>query len=323
MDVDLELYLGVQQTSILLMTEETMKFIDILEAKSIYQEGKNITKYLREKLDSTGNTSDIIEIAYELQTGSYIDDFNSKPQSYEMYTKDLSEILNSYLISGDSLLDIGAGEFTTLSLVLNKIDVPLSNVLALDVSWSRLQKGSEFHAKYSKTPVLVEPIVADFKEIPLHSNCVDIVCSSHALEPNGNDLSKILAELFRVTKKKLILFEPSYELNSKQGRERMDKLGYVKDIEGEAAKLGGRVLDIIPITNRITPLNPTACYVIEPPSLKLEHLEFTAFCVPGTDFRLKIDGQFLFSKDTGLAFPILEEIPILKTKSAVLATLKC
>ena len=41
-----------------------------------------------------------------------------------------------------------------------------------------------------------------------------------------------------MAKRKLILFEPSYELNSKDGQKRMDSLGYVKNIEGEVDKLG-------------------------------------------------------------------------------------
>ena len=49
-------------------------------------------------------------------------------------------------------------------------------------------------------------------------------------------LEALLRELFRVTKKKLVLFEPSYELNSEEGKVRMDRLGYIKDIEGHGVK---------------------------------------------------------------------------------------
>ena len=44
-----------------------MKFIDVLEAKSIYKKGENVTQYLRTKFGSEDNTSQIIEIAYDLQ----------------------------------------------------------------------------------------------------------------------------------------------------------------------------------------------------------------------------------------------------------------
>ena len=108
-----------------------------------------------------------------------------------------------------------------------------------------------------------------------------------------------------------------------EGKIRMDKLGYIKNIEGNVADLGGTVLDVIPINNITNPLNPTVCYVIEPPKKDVKHLKAVKFCVPGTNYRLEVDGQFLLSKNTGLVFPILDEIAILKLSSAILATSKC
>ena len=49
-----------------------MKYLDLQEVKNIYNKGKNITQYLRKKLNQKNNTSEIIEIAYDLQAGSYI-----------------------------------------------------------------------------------------------------------------------------------------------------------------------------------------------------------------------------------------------------------
>ena len=300
-----------------------MKFIDVLEAKSVYEKGDNVTQYLREKFGSEDNTSEIIEIAYDLQAGSYSDFDNSNRDKAESYAAELSGILSEHLESGDSLLDVGAGEITILTLVLNNVDIDLSDVLALDISWSRLSHGVKFHHENRKTKLPLKPFVGDIKEIPLHEKCVDVVTSSHALEPNGKNLETLLCELFRVTKKKLVLFEPSYELNSEEGKVRMDRMGYIKEIESKVDNLGGRVLDVIPIHNIKNTLNPTACYIIEPPSQGIKHLEAVKFCVPGTSFKLEVDGQFLFSKDTGLVFPILDEIAVLKTASAILATSKC
>jgi SAM-dependent methyltransferase len=300
-----------------------MKFIDVLEAKSIYLKGENVTQYLRTKFGSEDNTSEIIEIAYDLQAGSYIDFVKSNRDKVERIATELSEILTEHLENGDSLLDVGTGEVTTLTLVLNELNIELSDILALDISWSRLSVGMDFHRENRKIKLPLKPFVADIKEIPLHDKCVDVVTSSHALEPNGKNLETLLRELFRVTKKKLVLFEPSYELNSEEGKARMDRLGYIKDIEGMVSKLGGKVLDVIPIQNIGNPLNPTACYIIEPPIQSVKHLDLVAFCVPGTNFKLEADGQYLFSKDTGLVFPILDEIAVLKTSSAILATSKC
>lgn len=300
-----------------------MNYLNLIEAKEIYKQGKNVTDYLRNKFEKDRNTSEIIEIAYDLQAGSYIEFVNAQRQKTELYTNELGGILNKHIKSCNSLLDVGTGELTTLSLILNCTDIEMPNVLAFDISWSRLKKGIQFHETTNeKRNINIETFVADIKEIPLHEKCVDVVTSSHALEPNGKNLRLLLKELFRITKRKVVLFEPSYELNSKEGKERMDNLGYIKDVQGEAENLGGKVTDIIPIENTINPLNPTACYVIEPPIDDCLTLDNPVFCVPGTNFRLNKTGSFYESKDTGLIFPVLENIPILRRNSAILATAK-
>lgn len=300
-----------------------MKFINVLEAKSVYQNGENVTNYLRNKLGSEDNTSEIIEIAYDLQSGSYIEHVKSNLDKADSYASELSTILNDNLEHGDSMLDVGTGEITTLTLVLNKLKTELSEIVALDISWSRLSVGMKFHREHRKHKYLLKVFVADIKALPLHEKCVDVVTSSHALEPNGKSLKNLLRELFRVAKKKLVLFEPSYELNSEEGKARMDKLGYIKNVEGTVNELGGKILDVVPIKHTSNPLNPTACYIIEPPAHSAKHLENVTFCVPGTNFILKSDEQYLLSKDTGLVFPVLDDIAVLKKSSAILATAKC
>ena len=292
------------------------------EAKLVYQSGGNVTQYLRQKLGSESNTPAIIEIAYELQAGSYVDAVISNRDKFESYTADLSSILSKHLETGDSLLDVGTGEITNLTLTLNKLDIDLSDILAFDLSWSRLSVGMKFHLENRKNKFPLKLFAADMEKIPLHDKCVDVVTSAHALEPNGNNLEILLGELFRVSKKKLVLFEPSYELNSEEGKSRMDNLGYIKDIPGKVSNLGGNLVDVIPINSRIYPVNPTTCYVIEPPKQDIKHLETVNFCVPGTNFKLESRRHFLLSKDTGLVFPVLDDIPILKIASAILATSK-
>jgi hypothetical protein len=55
----------------------------------------------------------------------------------------------------------------------------------------------------------------------------------------------------------------------------------------------------------------------------VKHLEEVTFCVPGTNFKLESNGQYFLSKDTGLIFPIIDKIAVLKAASAILATSKC
>ena len=165
----------------------------------------------------------------------------------------------------------------------------------------------------------------DFKEIPLKDKSIDITTSSHALEPNGNIINDIITELFRVTKRKLILFEPCYEINSEEGKRRMDRLGYIKNLDHVVNKLGGELNEKIVIKNINNPLNPTVGYVITPPVLSsIFSQEYTndreLLSVPGTNFSLKEIDNFYYSYETGLCYPILKSIPILKSSSAILAS---
>lgn len=301
-----------------------MNYLDIVEAKKIFEKGKNVTQFLRERFNVSENTSEIIELAYELQSGSYIKDALANRDEKELYAKEIGKIIRKYSSNSDCLLDIGTGELTTLTFMLNNIDIKFSDVFAFDISWSRLKKGKEFFSKYKqKIDLNVKSFVADIKAIPLQTKSIDIVTSSHALEPNAKYLNLLIKELFRITKKKLILFEPSYELNSIEGKKRMDDFGYIRGIESSVNVLGGIVEKIIPIKNSFSLLNPTVCYVIKPPNYNTKTVkDISSFTVPGTDYILQKSDPFLMSHDTGLIFPILENIPILKTHSGIFAAAK-
>ncbi len=300
-----------------------MKCFEVNKARAIYENGGNITEFLRSEWNLTTNSSEIIEIAYDIQAGTYIDHVKSNLIKATEYADELLSHLENHLTPEKNLLDFGTGELTTLSLILSRAKVMPSAVYAFDISWSRLYKGLGFWREQVKqNSVSLFPFVADIKQIPLPSKSIDIIISSHALEPNGESLPSLLIELFRVCKERLVLFEPSYELNSEEGMARMNRLGYIKELESTVKKLGGTVHDVTLIKNTENPLNPTACYVIEPPFDECPHIKTgdLHYTVSGTEYELIEDGDFLLSVDTGLVFPILKDIPVLKENSAILAT---
>jgi len=295
---------------------------EIKKAREVFGKGGNVTEFLRDEAQSEVNTSDIIEIAYDLQAGSYIESVRSNMAFALRYVDEIATLLSPHLTSNASLLDVGTGELTTFSLLISNNMINPRRAYAFDLSWSRLSHGVEFwrDTVNSGSPPLV-PFVADMGDIPLISKSIDVVISSHALEPNGGSLDCLLSELFRICRYKLVLFEPSYELNSIEGKARMDRLGYIKDIEGAVTRLDGKLESITPMRNISNPLNPTTCYVITPPGgLGHNILNNKIFSVPGTDFRLKERNGFYVSEDTGLVFPILDGIPVLKSSAGILAT---
>ena len=310
---------------------------DIACARKAYAEGKNVTEVLRQQRGVSFNTPEIIEAAYDLQAGTYIDFVRKNVGQATFYASELASILDKHIAGDKSLLDVGTGELTTLSLVVQRLAIKPRRVFAFDVSWSRVYKGLE----YAKEEMRAEferltPFVADIGEIPLKDKSVDITTSSHALEPNGDKLEALLSELFRVTREKLVLFEPSYELNSEEGKRRMERLGYIREIEGTVTKLGGKLLERIPIKNVNNPLNPTACYVVSPPPLPQQQQRqphpsqlqkdeksdsaSAIFSVPGTGLLLTERDGFFTSEATGQCYPVLKGIPILRSNTAILAS---
>ena len=100
----------------------------------------------------------------------------------------------------------------------------------------------------------------------------------------------------------------------------MEKLGYIKGIEKEVKKLGGIMENIKLIEDPVNSLNPTTCYIISVNKSSYDLQINQKFTVPGSDLELEMNDNFMISKDTGLSFPILKNIPILKSELAILST---
>ena len=305
------------------MNVKNLNYFDIESAKKVFDKGGNVTEHLRSQLNIKHNTPEIIEAAYDLQAGSYIEYVSKNFAKTDIYTNELASILSPYVMTTDNVLDVGCGELTTISYVLKKLSAVPKKVFAFDVSWSRLSLGVNFSQKVlAESAIKISCFVGDMHHIPLQDKSIAITTSSHALEPNGGSLPSILEELFRVTSRYLILFEPCYEINSKEGKERMDNLGYIKNLPGEVEKLGGTLVEQVAIKSNENPLNPTYCFIIRPPKFDNVNTEFESdiYSIPGTNQQIAKVGNFYFSKKSGVAFPILEGIPILRKNSFILAS---
>ncbi len=50
-----------------------MKFVDLVDLYKRYENGENISKYLKENHSDILNQDEIIHLSYDLQSGSYIE----------------------------------------------------------------------------------------------------------------------------------------------------------------------------------------------------------------------------------------------------------
>ena len=113
-----------------------------------FREGRNVTAALREHLGSDRNTPEAIEVAYDLQAGTYADYAEGHPDFMVAYARQIAIFLEPHLRAGDVLLDAGTGEMTTLTHVLKELSAPLSKIYASDISSKRLAIGSNYAARH-------------------------------------------------------------------------------------------------------------------------------------------------------------------------------
>jgi ubiquinone/menaquinone biosynthesis C-methylase UbiE len=301
------------------MSENRQK-ISFQAARAAFLRGENVSENLRRQLGVDRNTPEIIETAYDLQAGSYIKFAEENSEYIQKFTTELASVLNRYLKAGDSLLDAGTGEMTTLSALANQLPSSIGRLLAFDLSWSRLHHGDRF-ARKSMTAEIhakLDFFAADISAVPLASDSVDVVMTVHALEPNGGREQTLLKELLRVAHRHVILFEPGYEINSPEGKARMENLGYIRDLPGVIDRLGVKLLEKILLKTVANPLNPTVAYVIEVKSngARNENL----FSDPGSDSGLVRLADGWFSPERGVTYPIIGGIPILRENAAILTS---
>jgi ubiquinone/menaquinone biosynthesis C-methylase UbiE len=299
-----------------------MEVMDILLAQKAYENGGNISKLFGE----WKNPEDIIQLSYDLQSGTY-SKFPEESEENFMINMDyctqisdiMSQVIDKYNYTDFSVLEAGTGEMTTLSFVVQKIKP--KTIYAFDISWSRIYDGMIFAKKYMGDNYSnLNPLVADMNAIPFHDKSINITFTSHALEPNGKKLDVLLKELFRITKDKILLFEPCYEINSEEGKQRMDYYGYIKDVDSAILALGGIIEEKIHFKNCSNPLNPTVCWVISPPQCDIIPETDTVYSYPGTNYTLTKEDNFFFTNDLGMCLPIIKSIPVFLTKNAILAS---
>jgi hypothetical protein len=173
-----------------------VKYCDLRPAIAAYREGQNVTAALRKLLGEPNNTSQIIEIAYDLQAGSYIEAVTNHPAQWSAYTSQLSEMLGAHVEAGDRLLEVGTGEMTTLTGVANGCSGSILDHYAMDISWSRIARGREFVARNLRDDVAkrLQYFVGDLFHLPLRDKSMDVVWTSHAIEPNEGREKEALAD---------------------------------------------------------------------------------------------------------------------------------
>ena len=285
-----------------------------------YNRGENITELLRRLEGSDTNNEEIIEIAYDLQAGSYtkaIEDPKIE-QHKDRYAAILADHIGS-LTNVSSILEPGVGEGTTLSFVLKHLESDSIIKHGFDISWSRISCCQQWLDSQGIDNAFLS--VASILNTPYKDNSFDVVYTSHTIEPNGGNETPILSELFRITSRFLILLEPGYELADEPARNRMTRLGYCRGLVEKAEKLDMKVVKHELFPESANPLNPTAITVIEKNPGAPDRVPQLACPRYRSDLSHYDNiGDSYYSSESMRVYPVIQNIPCLRIEDGIIAS---
>lgn len=211
---------------------------------------------------------------------------------------------------------MGCGEATTLADLVKHLNQTPKHVLGFDISWSRCAEGVGW---LSENEVSARLFVADLFNIPLEDASVDVVYTSHSLEPNAGREEEAIRELMRVVRRAVVLVEPIYELANSEAQARMRTHGYVRGLKESAERLGANVTDYRLLEYTPNTLNPSGLVLIEKKSSKAVGDVPTWRC-PLTHTPVNDLGDVFAAAQPGLVYPVLRGIPLLRVEHGVVAS---
>lgn len=299
----------------------------VLGMRSAYRSNQNMiewskTDFLSPEEASRASVRElIIRLAYDMQAGSYVRAAAEQAERYERWFQQMVESIEPWVPEGSfSLLEVGVGEATTLNGVLSKLKRKPHQSLGIDISFARLEVAADFLRRNAQSALLA---VASLFRMPFSDSSIDVVYTSHSLEPNGGREHEAIAELLRVSRRYVVMVEPDFESAPAAARARMAHHGYVTGLEAAAKSAGAQVVFRENMEFSLNPMNPSGLWVLEKDGgeqrREADHAApELAFVCPATGRPLSSSGDGLLVTEDGVSYPVPMNVPLLTLENMFL-----
>lgn len=288
--------------------DKKVKFYQI--ATKVYEQGENIVQAL---LKAGASKSDSIEIAYELQAGSYTSIFHGS-DFFATRNKAIHAIIERYCNSPE-VLNVGVfgvGEAVNW-IGFNGI---IDDFYGVELSYSRLKYADSnlSNIKGIKSRTLIK---GDASEAIFDKNSFDLTITLHSIEPNGDEQgAKMLHNVVNSSSKYVLLFEPDYLTAPDPMKARMKANDYTCNISEELEKITTiRIVDKFNLDIQASTNNLTTCWMIE--KINKREAEKEKMICPFSHDKLTDRTDMKYSKASGLAYPIINNFIFLNKSDAI------
>ena len=279
-------------------------------AKEAYAKNENIIQ----KLTSLGvNKSACIEIAYEIQAGSYTSAFK-ETEFGSKRNKVLHGIIRRYS-DLDEVANVGVFGVGEAANWIG-FDGTIENFYGVELSYSRLRYARSNIAELNeiKKSTLIK---GDASEVIFNSNSFDLTITLHSIEPNGNvQGERMLKNVINYSSKYIILFEPDYSNALSPMKARMKANGYVCNIQDVIdSESSVSVVDKFLLDIQENNDNLTTCWIIK--KNIFEDSIGDKFTCPYTNNTLVDFKGSKYSSDAGLIYPVIDDILFINKQDAI------
>lgn len=233
-------------------------------------------------------------------------------------------VFRPILRDGMTVLEVGAGECTTIQNLmthLSPLDVRWS---ALELSWSRIAEGKRWALSNGTLDSFDVLVAGSAINLPFEDNSFDVVFTNGCLEQIRYGTEQAISEILRVSNHLVVLYEPSYELGDRYQRLYMEGSQYCRGIPAILGKLGAK-----PLRHELAPhsFNPFCCYAVTICKKRSSETRGNSgkkakLCCPQCKSPLApvADGLYCASFECSCVYPALWGIPCLRKENAIFAS---